>query len=151
MKINTEAEHKDAVDRLKQLSAKGSTSSHELAVVQELRRDISVYEKVKEISSQLQPIKSLMPAFHKLKIIPLMEEENPYILIPVADRKHKNIGVIVEVGPGTPEDPMQFKKGQQVLFPIAGNLKHTENGIDYFFINQFDIIAYSDEEMDTSK
>lgn len=151
MKINNDAELKDAIERLKQLSAKGSTSSHEIALIQELRNDISIYEKVKEIYSQTQPIKSLKPAFHKLKIIPLMEEANPSILIPVADRKHKNIGVIVEVGPGTPEDPMQFKAGQQVLFPIAGNLKHTENGIEYFFINQFDIIAYSDEEVEASK
>lgn len=143
MKIENQAQYETAKEQLKKI-ASSVTSEMEQNTVKQLRDEISEYEREMEWNKEIPMPDSIKPAFHKLKIRPrIVENIQNGLIIPDVNQKRSGIGLVVEVGPGTNEDPMQFKVGDQVLFPAQGSMRYIENGVEYFFINQFDIIGYA--------
>jgi chaperonin GroES len=143
MKIENQAQYEQAKEQLKKV-ASSVTSEMDQKTIEQLRKEIQDYEKELEWNKEVPMPDTILPAFHKLKIRPrLVENIQSGLFIPDVNNKRSGIGVIVAVGPGTNEDPMQFKVGEQVLFPAQGSMRYIENGVEYFFINQFDIIGYA--------
>lgn len=70
-----------------------------------------------------------------------MEEKTASgIFLPNMNKKKPNEGVIIEVGTGTKDDPMEVEAGERVIFRQNSGTKITLEEQEYVIITQSDIL-----------
>tara|TARA_B100000941_G_C28401744_1_gene498459 strand:- start:81 stop:359 length:279 start_codon:yes stop_codon:yes gene_type:complete len=63
------------------------------------------------------------------------------IIIPDSAKEKPQKGTVVAVGPGTKENPVTLKAGDNVLYGKYSGTELQDNGIDYLIMRESDILA----------
>ena len=63
------------------------------------------------------------------------------IIIPDTAQEKPQKGKIIAVGPGTKENPVTLKVGDQILYGKYSGTELKHNGIDYLIMKESDILA----------
>lgn len=91
------------------------------------------------------------PAMYRIKVKPdPVEEKTAGGIIITADTKAREqgatvIGTVVAVGPSAFEGSGVLTPGDRILYAKYGGLVHKEDGIEYRFLNDEDLIAIERE------
>ena len=86
---------------------------------------------------------SIKPLADRVVIEPALAEQKTAsgIIIPDTAKEKPQKGLVVAVGPGTKDNPMTLKVGDQVIYgKYAGTEFHLE-GKDYMIMRENDVIA----------
>jgi chaperonin GroES len=85
----------------------------------------------------------IKPLADRVLIEPMAAEEKTSsgIIIPDTAKEKPQKGTIIAVGPGTEDEKMEVKEGDQVLYGKYSGTELTIDGKDYLIMKQSDILA----------
>ncbi len=85
----------------------------------------------------------IKPLADRVLIEPMAAEEKTStgIIIPDTAKEKPQKGVIIAVGPGTKDEKMEVKEGDQVLYGKYSGSELTIDSKDYLIMRQSDILA----------
>ena len=63
------------------------------------------------------------------------------IYIPETHKEKPQEGKVIAVGPGTKDEPMQVKAGDEVIFGKYAGIEVTVDSVNYIIVKQSDILA----------
>ena len=86
---------------------------------------------------------SIKPLADRVVIEPALAEQKTAsgIIIPDTAKEKPQKGIVVAVGPGTKDNPMTLKIGDQVIYGKYAGTEFHLDGKDYMIMRENDIIA----------
>lgn len=85
----------------------------------------------------------LVPTLDKVVIKPELVEQKTEsgIIIPTKPGDKPTTGIVVAVGEGTDDEPMELKEGDRVMFGKYSGTEWENNGELYIFMRQSDVLT----------
>ena len=86
---------------------------------------------------------TIKPLSDRVLVLPNPAEEKTAggLFIPDTAKEKPLMGKVVAVGPGTSEEQMEVKEGDQVLYGKYAGTEINVDGTDYLIMKQSDILA----------
>ena len=86
---------------------------------------------------------SIKPLADRVVIEPALAEQKTasVIILPDTAKEKPQRGIVVAVGPGTKDNPMTLKVGDQVIYGKYAGTEFHLDGKDYMIMRENDVIA----------